>query len=1037
MTHRAAGPLPHDLARSPTLGRPLSLAGLALLLALGCDDPQSTVTDAAPPDAAADRGPADAGDAGVEAPPDADTGPPPDMGPPALDPRFDPAVEGEDFYATPWPSDARLTAAGTPDLSAFPSDRAALDRIISEIEGRITGFATMPVIYIAFDDDIAPVPLPSPVESLDPAAPVQLVELGERCGRRIPVEASVRVEGDRFIPAQTLQIKNTVGTVLEPGVPYGLVLLDGFARPDGVAIRRPPAFADAWAGDGTRWAASLEPLRACAADAGLDPEAIALATVFTPHDPLAELRAMRDRVMDPTQVETRPPMEAAFDVAWSRRRLRLRTHSGLVEMPVFQDGTPPYVGRGGGFVLDDDGVPTIQRWEPVPFAIAWRELDDPPEPRPALVFIDGTGWSPWSHLHSGWLNDALNQGFVLFSFMPQFHGDRAGLSGGAETATFNFINPTAGRTNFTQQAVENSFFTRIIREQLVELPDLPPLDVGRLVYGGHSQGSLAGALTAAVERAYSAYVFNGLSAYLTLTILYREDLLDFELVVRGLLGVDSEMDLFTPPLHLMQLGSEVVDPHNFARHWRGTAHNPTGSHVFVINGFTDDTTTPRGMDHLTISADIPTFDPPGWEIDPFGVGVPPAVLPPVQGNAVAFDGRPLTLATYMDSHQGHFTVYRSGTLRRMTLGFWLDALAGEVPALVPDRELMCGDGQDGDGDGTVDCEDADCQGREPCLEVVCDDERDLDFDGLVDCDDPDCVDTAVCQEEDCGDGLDDDGDGLIDCDDPGCADREPCGESICDDREDGDGDGLVDCADDTCVGRRECLEYDCGDLRDNDRDGLVDCADDECLGALACPEPACDDGTDEDGNGLTDCADPRCFGEPACPKPAETLCDDGLDDDGDGLTDCADPDCALFAACRPEGICADGDLGSATGIAVFQGALEEEGRDAYPPGDCTRLGSGKDAPDLALRWTAPADGVYILSTLGSRADTVMVLYRDDCDPLGEFGCHDDQPGVRTSAIALQIEAGQSVVIGVASYQDDTTGPVVLHIYPRPEPPAAE
>jgi len=551
------------------------------------------------------------------------------------------------------------------------------------------------VIYITFDDEIAEVPLPTPLESLDAGATVQLVELGARCGRRIPIEAAVRLDGSRFIPDQTLQVRNTVGTVLDPGTAYGLVILDHFARPDGVAIRRPSAFVEAWAGDGSVWAASLQPLRDCAPVAGLDPERVALATVFTPHDPMVELTAMRDRVMDPDQVETRPPMALGADTAWSRRRLNLRTHSGLVEMPIFQDGVTPYSNEGGGFVLDDAGAPIIQRWEPVPFAVAWRALESPPDPRPALVFIDGTGWDPWSHLFSGWINDALDQGFVIFSFMPQFHGERAGVTGGPELVTFNFLNPTAGRSNFRQQAVETSFFLRIIREQLTELPDLPPFDAGRVVYGGHSQGALAGAINAAVESHYAAYVFNGLSAYLTLTVLFREDLLDFEIAVRALLGVDREMDLFTPALSLMQTGSEVVDPHNFARFWRGTAHQPDGNHIFVINGYSDDTTTPRGMDHLTISADIPTFDPPGWDIDPFGIGTPPVVQPPVQGNTTALSGRPLTLATYMDSHQGHFTVYRSGVLRRMTIGFWLDALAGEVPRLVPTSELMCGDGQDG------------------------------------------------------------------------------------------------------------------------------------------------------------------------------------------------------------------------------------------------------------------------------------------------------------------------------------------------------
>lgn len=1016
-----------------------------LLVALNaCDDGASAD---APPDDATARDDAARGDlggaggapadgavedalAGDAAPADAALGDAaPDAGPPISRPRFDPGGEG--FYATPWPSDARLTAAGTPDLAGFAGSSGSFVRIRDEIQQHIVGFATMPIIYVAFDDPIAEAALPTPPASTAPDSPLQLIELGERCGRRVPVEAAVRVNTDRFVDANTLQVKNTVGTVLEPGVPYGFVVLRSFGADLGRPAVPSAAFAAAWAGDGSRFAETLAPLRACLGAAGVEPEDVAVATVFTPQDPVAELRAMRALVADPAKVETRPPTQVRRDPAWSRRRLRITTYSGLVEMPIFQDGDTPYTQMGGGLVPDADGVPTIQRWEPVPFAVAMRDLDTPPEgPRPAVVFIDGTGWDRWDHLRGRWMGEALDAGFIVFSFMPQFHGGRAGTQGGPELATFNFLNPPAGRTNFRQQAAENAFFVRVIREQLAGLEGLPPIDTDHLVYGGHSQGSLAGALTAAVSTEYVAYVLNGLSAYLTLTILERKDLLDFERVVRSLLGSPTPLDLFSPALHMMQLGGEAVDPHNFARLWRGTPARPAGNHVFVINGYTDDTTTPRGMDHLTISANLPTFDPPGWDIDPLGVGAPPTVALPARGNAVGSDGAPLTLATYLDPEEDHFTIHRSGTLRQMALRFWQTAIGGETPLLQPTVELMCADGGDDDQDGDVDCADADCAAREPCFETHCDDEIDNDGDGAVDCADPDCVERRACQEDDCGDGEDEDGDGLTDCDDPGCSGREPCRETRCRDGEDGDGDGDVDCDDADCSRLRECIEWSCSDDTDNDGDGDTDCADSECLNSLACPEPACDDGTDEDGNGAADCEDLRCVGTEACPAPAELECDDGEDEDADGLTDCADPDCALAEACRTD-TCADGDLGAAMGRAIFQGTLEGRA-DTYDPGDCTPLGSGEDAPDLALRWTAPADGVFHVSTLGSAEDTVLTVYPDDCDRTRELFCGDDQPGVRAAALDLTMVAGDSVVIVVSAYDAEDAAPVTLHIVPRGE-----
>jgi hypothetical protein len=57
-------------------------------------------------------------------------------------------------------------------------------------------------------------------------------------------------------------------------------------------------------------------------------------------------------------------------------------------------------------------------------------------------------------------------------------------------------------------------------------------------------------------------------------------------------------------------------------------------------------------------------------------------------------------------------------------------------------EQDCNDGIDGDGDGKVDCMDADCSSS--CSEKVCDDGIDDDFDGKVDCDDSNCGGNPVC-----------------------------------------------------------------------------------------------------------------------------------------------------------------------------------------------------------------------------------------------------------------------------------------------------
>jgi hypothetical protein len=66
---------------------------------------------------------------------------------------------------------------------------------------------------------------------------------------------------------------------------------------------------------------------------------------------------------------------------------------------------------------------------------------------------------------------------------------------------------------------------------------------------------------------------------------------------------------------------------------------------------------------------------------------------------------------------------------------------------------------------------------EKAAEGSCVDGVDEDGDGLVDCEDADCLEAAGCVEADCGDGVDGDADGLLDCEDEDCWGTEGCLES--------------------------------------------------------------------------------------------------------------------------------------------------------------------------------------------------------------------------------------------------------------------
>jgi hypothetical protein len=142
---------------------------------------------------------------------------------------------------------------------------------------------------------------------------------------------------------------------------------------------------------------------------------------------------------------------------------------------------------------------------------------------------------------------------------------------------------------------------------------------------------------------------------------------------------------------------------------------------------------------------------------------------------------------------------------------------------VSSAERMCEDGQDDDGDGMVDCADADCfeaancqaGGSEERTDRACSDWIDNDGDGAVDCDDQDCNvehirvcrgswrsgGTTMTAASGGGDDLPELPEGATSAEDligqGGDRDGERSDEA-CSDGIDNDGDGRTDCADFGC-----------------------------------------------------------------------------------------------------------------------------------------------------------------------------------------------------------------------------------------------
>jgi hypothetical protein len=592
-----------------------------------------------------------------------------------LVPRFD--DEGDDFYRMPWPSDARLSEDGTLDLQDLPGQQSSLISRYVEVIGGIEGYSTTPVAYFAFDSEIAPgdESLPSPSDTVEPDSTLQLLNVSEKgCGQRIPVEANYRTEGDAYTADHLLQVGAIPGFTLEQRTPYAFVVMREFGAENDHRVKRPEGFEAALNGRGDL-SDVYAPLRECAERADLDLAQVAVATVFTTQDATTATRKMRDVVM---LSDTPAPSISEWREWEEATTPDVIAYRGLVEMPIFQAGESPYSNTGGNLVFDDEGMPEIQRWEQAPFALTIpREV--PARGLPVIIWEDGTGADLSSHVGDNHITRALLSGFAILTFEPQFHGDRATSGSDEILSTFNYLNPASGRTTFRQQVAETSYMIRLVRERFTRRSELPEFDTERILFGGHSQGAIVGAIAAGVEQDIDAYYLNGVGGYLSETIVFRKDIVDVEALVKRFINLEDEDDLdrFHLVVQLAQTGADATDPLNYASDWKGWDGAPSGSHVFMSNGKGDETTSTRSMTALMTAGDVPTIGVQGWDVDPTGLRAERATtVNPASANRESVGGSDLTFVSYTNKNTGHFTIYTDSRARNMALDFWKTAVDG-------------------------------------------------------------------------------------------------------------------------------------------------------------------------------------------------------------------------------------------------------------------------------------------------------------------------------------------------------------------------
>ena len=691
-----------------------------VLFTLGCMTPGATPADrdaeAGVDDAARvdDLGPAaDLGvvvmDAGIDAGPPAPVDVPPPRDLPVVAPTVArwvlPRPADGDFhepFALPWPNDLARDGEGRLDLAFFPSEGAhpLVTQYLRTFNHRLRGFSPTAAVYFTFGMDLDPASLPAdPAGTRNAESPLQLIDVDPRSpdrGARIPLQWYFRPTATRYWPAHSLAVAPVFGFPMRPATRYALVVTNTLRGVGGVVMQR-----------------DVDLQRMLADDATADPAIRAARDVYAPA--LGEIEragVSRDRVLSLTTFTTDDPTAEFFQAAdWINRAGAVPTLTDLGEPVagpafttlrghygpnlVFQRGESPYSMQGSGdFEPGPDGTPRLQRTEPVRFALTLPLTPMPAGGYPIAIYAHGTGGDYQSFIRDRTAEALAAQGVAVLGFDQIFHGERAAPGTSPESAFFNFTNPSAGRTNNRQAALDLVQSGRFVRGFSFPLAGSDGgvartirFNTERVMFFGHSQGGLNGPLWLAADDGASAAVLSGAGGSIAIALLEKTEPVNIPALITTALGLSmGEFVVLHPIVSLLQMLVDPSDPVNYGRYIirepRATMHP---AHVYQTQGFLDRYAPPAGIAALALSIGLPLTLPtvrpePSFALTGSGLlsrlplranlGTP---MDPITGSWMQFESEV--------GRDGHFVVFDIPGARLRAAAFL--GSAGRDPAGVP------------------------------------------------------------------------------------------------------------------------------------------------------------------------------------------------------------------------------------------------------------------------------------------------------------------------------------------------------------------
>jgi predicted esterase len=536
----------------------------------------------------------------------------------------------DEFYRAPFPADFRKKRDGHIDLSGHPepgtgrkADMAAA--YFRAVEEDTSAFSSTSAVFLRFSDRIDQATVECPGDScgirfrdVDPGSPFM--------GEAVPFLSDYRISKGKYICENRLAVRPADGFPLRHATTYAVYVLSTVIGENGETLARDPDF-EAMLGITapgesrlTAAYASFAPFRGYLAAEGIDPATVLTASVFTTSDPDERVQLMREAVhagavasaLSVTVCGNGVESPCADDGTGEEPPERqCRDHETIhevhleVSMPVFQKGAPPYLfaAAGGGIFKDEDGkVSPDKRLTTCAALTIPKDAAMPADGWPLVIYGHGTGgnFRGFARLVAPLLADVRDGDgnsiarFAMLGFDQVQHGPRrGGLNVSPESLFFNFLNPWAARDNTLQGAADVFSLVRFVKEELkLAAADSPTgeevrFDPNKIMYFGHSQGTVTGPPALVHEPDVAAIVMSGAGGHLVQSLLNKTQPVNIADGIRLALA-DDGVDEFHEILHILQHHIAPSDTINYGRHF--FADPPPGvppKHVLHIYGLRD------------------------------------------------------------------------------------------------------------------------------------------------------------------------------------------------------------------------------------------------------------------------------------------------------------------------------------------------------------------------------------------------------------------------------------------------------------------